>query len=1076
MLASPAYSNYGAMGEVGGRGRLEFRLLGPVELWSRNQQIDLGTAKIRLLLAVLLLEAGRAVPFELLVTRVWGEEPPAKVASSVQANLSRLRRKLEQAGDERVQLEHLAATGYRLRVAAEDVDALEFTRTVIQGQAAANHGERERAIRLLQTAEAMIRGDPLTGLPGEWAASARAALRERLRAATATRLRLQLERDDPHLLIAELLELSGRYPLDQSVTGLLMRALHAAGRTADALGAFQAARRRLRERLGIDPNQALREIHRQILHGEETAPDRPAQSASSPGVAPIPAPGLDTLEQNPPVFVGRRRNLEVIRHEIEATLAEGQSALCVIDGMPGVGKSTLALRLAHELRSRCPDGALQVHLRSHDPTQPPTSAEAALRLLLSMLGVETRELQRSVNLDQALALWRRHTQGRRLLLLLDDAGDAEQVKPLVPSGPGNIVLITCRRQLADLPGAIRHTLPLMADDDARALFTTAAATAAENDPEAMTAIVQACGRLPLALSIAGALFRTRSSWTPSDFADRLTRTLTAQGVDRLSERLDATFETSYRDLPELPRRILRRVALHPGSRVRPHFAAALADAELFATELALDTLVGHHLLTEPQRGHYRLHDLVKGFASRRLARDEDPGDVRAARDRLMTFALAAVDRAAARFHPYRHVNLSGISDTAIPLPLLTTAQQAGEWLDAEHKALQALTMDAYGDDRSHHAAALAHMLATYLDRRSLWRESVPIHEKALRTWARLENAVGQAHALGDLATALWRLGNLDQARYCSETALAIWDRLGDVDGKADALLQLGRAHLSAHRLEDAARCYRQTASLRAARGDEQGEGQALYHLGVALFEAGHYAEGIADTRRALKLARGTHDEVVERNCLNNLGEFHRQRGEYEQALDCYQQAMVLATRVGDPRNIAVAALNLGEIHGLTRRPREALEFLDQAFDTFTQQGTSKSIVNTLLAKIRVHLQLNEAEQAAVLLEQATAAAGSTQDSVVAAHVHLTGGALYQHRREYPAALAEYRSALTRARRAHAILEEAAAHHGLGDVLALGPRPSTARTHWRKALEIYAPLEAQKANELRRLLGEDPLPI
>ena len=1064
---------------------MEFRLLGPVELWSRNQQIELGTAKIRLLLAVLLLEAGRAVPFELLVTRVWGEEPPAKVASSVQANLSRLRRKLEQAGDERVQLEHLAATGYRLRVAAEDVDALEFTRTVIQGQAAASHGERERAIRLLQTAEAMIRGDPLTGLPGEWASSARAALRERLRAATATRLKLQLERDDPQLLLAELRELSGRYPLDQSVTGLLMRALHAAGRSADALGVFHAARRRLRERLGIDPNHALREIHRQILHGEEPVPERRSAEAAGSLAA---TREINTLEQNPPTFVGRRRNLDVIRHETDATLAAGQSALCIIDGMPGVGKTTLALRLAHELRSRCPDGALHVHLRSHDPTQPPSSAESALRLLLSMLGVETRELQLAVNLDQALVLWRRYTQGRRLLLLLDDADDAEQVKPLVPSGPGNIVLVTCRWQLADLPGAIRHTLPLMGDEDARDLFTTAAATAretdtdtdtendTETDPEAMTAIVQACGRLPLALSIAGALFRTRSSWTPSDFADRLTRTLTTQGVDSLSEPLDATFETSYRNLPELPRRVLRRVALHPGSRVRPYFAAALADAELFATELALDTVVGQHLLTESQRGHYQLHDLVKGFAHRRMARDEGPHDICAARDRLMAVALAAVDRAAALFHPYRHVNLSGISsDVAAPLPALTTAQEAGEWLDAEHDALQALTLEAYGDERSRHAAALAHMLATYLDRRSLWRESIPIHEKALHTWARLENATGQAHALGDLATARWRLGDLDQAHYCSEKALAIWDRLGDIDGKADAILQLGRAHLAAHHLDEAIRCYRQTASLRATRHDEQGEGQALYHLGVALFEAGHYAEGIADTRRALKLARGAHDELVERNCLNNLGEFHRKRGEYEQALDCYRQAMVLATHVGDPRNIAVAALNLGEIHGLTRHPREALEFLDQAFDTFTRQGTSRSIVNALLAKIRVHIQLNETDQAAVLLAQATAIASPTSDPVVAAHVHLTGGALYEHRREYPAALAEYRSALARARRSHAILEEAAAHHGIGDVLAVGPRPATARSHWRKALEIYAPLEAQKANELRRLLGENAPP-
>ena len=1047
---------------------MEFRLLGPVELWSSGQEIDLGGTKVRMLLAVLLLEAGRTVPFDTLVRRVWGDEAPAKVATSVQAYLSRLRRRLEQADNDSVRLEHMPSIGYRLVVAAEDVDALEFTRIVIEGQAAAAHGERERAIRLLQTASAMVRGEPLSGMPGDWAHSARIGLQDRLRTATVTRIGLQLERDDPQSLITELRDLHGDYPLDEAVVRLLMRALYAAGRRADALTTFQTMHRRMREELGIEPGRALRDLQQQSLHGEDVVPRRAQGPPPTPDAPPIP----DTLERDPPGFVGRQRHLDVLREEISEALRSGQSAVCIIDGMPGVGKTTIALRLAHELRSRCPDGALQVPLRSHDRHQPPTTAEAALRLLLGMLQVDVRELRRATDLDQALVLWRRHTQGRRLLLLFDDVGDAEQIRALLPSGPGNVVLVTCRRQLADLPGAIRHTLPLMRSEDARALFTSTAEVAEDGDTAALGAIIRTCGRLPLALSIAGAQLRTRRSWTVSDFAERLARSLAAQGMDGLSERLNATFETSYRDLPALPRRVLRHLALHPGARISPFFIAALAGIELFDAEVALDTLVGHHLLAEPQSHRYQLHDLVKSFARYRLGLDEQAADIRLARERLLSFVLDAVDRATACFHPYRHLNLSPIAAVQPTPPQFTTAQQAGEWLDREQESVRLLILDAYGDGRDREAAALTHLLATYLDRRSLWHESVVLlYEKALRTWAQLENAPGQAYALGDLATAFWRLGKLDQALYCSQTALRIWERLGDVDGTADTLLRLGRIQYSRHHLDDATACYRQSAALSASRGDEQGEAQALYLLGVVLFDAGHYDEGIADTKRALKLAREAHDEAIERNILNNLGEFRRTCGEYDEALECYQQSMVLAERIGDPRNVALAASNLGEIHELLGRPREALVHLDRALEMFKRLGTQTNATYTLLAKARACLLLDDCAQAAELLAQATAASEQSPDPLLAAHVHLTGGALYERQHDCGAALAEYRSALARARRAHAIPERAKAHRGVGNVLAASGRLALARSSWRRALELFAPFDAREAEALRLRLAE-----
>lgn len=556
---SSAYPDSGDEFTIPAGGGAEFRLLGPVELWSDGRQIDLGTTKIRLLLAVLLMEAGRAVPLEKLVYRVWGEEPPAKVVTSVHANLSRLRGRLELAGANRVQLEY-TPSGYRLLVAPEDVDALEFTRIVIEGQTAARSAEPERALRLLQTASAMVRGTPLAGLPGNWAKSARAGLEERYRSATLTRVALQLERTDPQLLISELRELSGRYPLDQAVTGYLMRALHAAGRTADALHEFQTTRRRLDAQRGIPPQRALRDLHQRILQGDEIAPHQVRMPLRSGEAHASP----NTLERDPPGFVGRRGDLDPLRAEIDAALGAGNSALCVINGMPGVGKTAVALHLAHELHARCPDGALHIAFRSHDPQRVSTSVEAALRLLLSMVAVDEREMQRARTLDQALALWRRHTYGRRLLLLFDDVDDVEQIQALLPSGPGNIVLVTCRHELAELPGAIRHTLKPLSAEEAQQLIIGTAEAPADDDLSAIDTVVKICGGLPVALTIAGALFRARSTWTATDFAERLTRTLRSQGMGGLSESLNTTFETSYRDLPELPRRMLRRLALHPG--------------------------------------------------------------------------------------------------------------------------------------------------------------------------------------------------------------------------------------------------------------------------------------------------------------------------------------------------------------------------------------------------------------------------------------------------------------------------------------------------------------------------------
>jgi DNA-binding SARP family transcriptional activator/tetratricopeptide (TPR) repeat protein len=1047
---------------------IEFRLLGPVEMWVHGSQIDLGPSKNRLMIAALLMEAGGTLPFDVLVQRVWDEDPPAKVAISVQASMSRLRRRLELTGDERIRLDHVSPIGYRLIVPAQSVDALEFSRVVIQGQAAARAGDAERAISLLEGAHEMVRGEPLAGLPGAWVLATRAGLMERRHAAALTRIRLQLEHHDPRGLVAELKELAGQHPLDESVAALLMRALHGAGRTADALSVYDRLRRQLRTQLGIDPHRALNEVHQMVLRGEPAVAARPRSSGSVAEQREMP----NTLERDPPNFVGRQADVHSLLSRIRALLERGGPAVCVIDGMPGVGKSALALRLAHRLRVDGFDGALQLDLRGHDPLQSPTTPPGALGLLLGMLSIDMRELQKEAGLDHAISLWRRYTGTRRLVIVLDDAVDEQQIRPLMPSGPGTVVLITSRHRLAGLPEAVHHSLSPMHDGDAQKLFTQVAGITDRCDSGDVRRIVEACGRLPLALSVAGGFLRARPSWSLTDFADHLTRTLSSTGDDGFTKRLNTTFETSYRSIPELSRRVLRYLALHPNSGIGLHAAAALVGAAPRDTDSALDLLVEHSLLDEPQRHRYRMHDLVRGFASHVLARDDRPEQVAAAEDRLVGFTLASVERATALFHPYRHVNLMGEESPVPTVEVLSfpNPQHAAAWLDLEQSALRAQAMRWHSKGRAREAAALSHMLGMYFDRRGLWREAEILYETARRTWARLGDKKGEAYALGDLATVDWRLGAFEKACAHSETALELWRGLGDLGGRADALLCLGRAHHYAHRHEEAIRCYGESVSLRSDIGDKVGMAEALYHLGIVSFAAGRHEKGIADTLEALDLSRMGNNMIIERNCMNNLGEFYRQRGEYDQALACYREAVALAELVGDPRNIAVAALNLGEMNTLLQRPEEALACLQPALEIFTRLATRDSTAHVFLAQARAFEQLALREEAETALSKAADIAEQLADPLLSAHVQLSRAAIHEGRREETAALTAYSSALSFGRTAHAILEQAAAHRGIGDVLDRTGDAASAQAHWREALTLYSPLHLKEAAELRVRLG------
>ena len=1046
---------------------MEFRLLGPVELWAHGEQIPLPSTKVKLLYAALLWDAGRLVSTSVLIKRIWGDDAPPRELASLQSNASRLRKCLESCGDPTLKLTQISL-GYRLAVPTECIDRQQFDRAVALARGAASRGDTQEAIRLLRSAEALVHGDePLAGLVGRWAAETRAELEEQIREATVQRISLQTTLGETHAVLPELRRLAAKHEFDESILRLLMRTLHAAGRTSDALDAYTLFQARLREEKGLDPRAQLRKLHEELLR-DESAPGKAAKP-----LVPAPAAPPSTLDRDPPGFVGRRRDIETITADIESQLATGVPVICGIDGMPGIGKTTLAVHIAHRILRLCPDGAFQLCLRAHDEQQSPTDPETALGLLLGMLGIEPGRIQRAASLDYLISLWRKHTAGKRMLLLLDDAADAEQIAPLVPSGAGNIVLVTARNRLTGLPEALRHALEPMPDADASALFVGAARMSPTSDP-ALRDVVAACGGFPMALAVAGNTLRTRQAWSIGDLAEHLANAMNspARKPDSIISPLFRVFSTSYRDLPEFERMLLRRLSLSPGPRIHFRAAAALADADPGETDCALLNLVEKSLLKEPERRYYELHDMMRIFAAYACDVEENPAVRQAASDRLIRYTLGAVDAATRLFHPQRHVALVDLTagGDARHDYGFSNAKQATAWLDAEKVWLRTVAEHWFANGHPEQAAALVHMISKFLDRRSLWKESIALHESALKAWRDAGNTTGEAHALTDLAAAHWRLGAYQAALERATEALRLWTGLASPNGMADALLQYGRVHYSTHHYAAAIESFTECLRLREGEHDPQITAVALHHLAVAQFDSGRYEEGITTAERALTHARSAHDVTIERNCINSLGEFRLDLGDYAGAETYCQQALLLADQAGDLRGVAVFALNLSECETFLHRPETALPLLDRALENFERLENVYDQANVMVAQARAHLELGRVKSATVLIDTAAEIAEQLSDPSQLARVQMLYGHLNAAAGSYQAAAEAFRVALDHAVAAGTPFLQASALRQLGDTTERVHGTAHARRHWLSALALYGSVWSPEAELLRERIA------
>ncbi|WP_282108201.1 AfsR/SARP family transcriptional regulator [Streptomyces liliiviolaceus] len=939
---------------------IQLRLLGPVELVAGERAVEIGPPQRRAVLAALAVDAGRPVTAGVLIQRVWGVSPPDGARRALHAHIARLRRLCEQtandAGDVQLCLVRRSG-GYLLQAPPDQVDVLRFRRLADRARETGRTDDDRAA--LLREALRLWRGEPLADVGGQWAERVREAWRRQYVDITVGWAAVESRVGDPLTVIGPLTDLLDEFPLVEPLAETLIRALHAAGRGAEALDRFATVRRRLAEELGADPGPGLREAHRTILRGNPPAPARrtahrqtsepdpyahlPArpspESAPDPSPEPSPEPSPVTVRWPGAVpaqlpmgvrsFTGRADELAEL-DMVFASAAVEPSAVVIsaLSGTAGVGKTALAVHWARRAQAAFPDGQLYVNLRGFGSDGSVMSPAEAVRGFLDAFGVPPARVP--VGLEAQTGLYRSLLAGRRVLVVLDNARDAEQVRPLLPGAPGCLALVTSRRLLTGLAvaeGAHLLTVDLLTPGQARELLTGRLGVSRVNaERAAVGEIVGRCAGLPLALAIVGARAAARPRFPLAALAEELRRTdnrLDALDGGEAPSQVRAVFSWSYEALSPGAARLFRLLGLHPGPDAALPAIAALAGIPASRAAALLAELVGGHLLTEHAPGRYTFHDLLRVYAAELVDTIDSGRERHTALHRLLDHCLHTAHTADVLLTPQPNpVPLPAAVPGAAP-EALTDHEQAQAWFAAEHTVLVAAVEQACASGFDRHGWQLAAALTTFLDRHGYWRVLAALQTSALEAAHRQGDHAGLAGAHRGLGLALDRLDRVEDARRHYLLALGLFAELGSDAGQARThqhLARMSAAQGSPQRALDHAghslRHYR-------AAADRAGQSAALNHIGWLNAQLGEHHEALVHCRQALDLAQETGDLNGQAHTWDSLGYIQHHLGRHAEAVDCYRQAVDLFHRTGDRQSEAAGLLCLGDIHRVTARPDAA---------------------------------------------------------------------------------------------------------------------------------------------------------
>jgi len=925
---------------------MQFRVLGPLDVRTRDgAAVHIGAAKQRRLLAALLLQPNRLVRTERLQAALWRDKPPPSTASLVRTYVSRLRLRL--GLDDNGGAPGIAAVpgGYRLRVADDELDSLVFERFTSDGLRALAGGDRAAAVTRLHRGLALWRGPALEDLTLDDDMAAEVGrLAERRAAAEVAWIDARLDLGQHADLTTELRAMVAEHPLRERLWAQWMLALYRCGRRAEALSAFRDLRRRLVRELGVEPDASTQRLHQRILAGDPVL-DLPTDSDGGPGERSVSVRPV-VPRQLPPdlaTFTGRAAELARLRATLRPGGGTDPVPIVAINGVGGIGKSALAVHTAHQLADRFPDGQLYANLQGATDGRAPLTPFAVLNRFLRSLGAGARDI---ADVDEAAARFRAVTAGRRLLVVLDDARDAAQVRPVLPASPTCAVLVTSRTMLASLDGAFHVRLDLLSADEAAALIGRLADhRRVERDPAGTERVARLCGHLPLALRIAGARLASRPHWPARALADRLQdarRRLDELRVDDLAVR--TSFDVSYQLLRASESTVDRSAAdafgllgLPDGPDLGLPAIARLLDRDAATTEQIMERLVDAQLVESATGDRYRMHDLLRLFAR------EQTGDGAArtgALTRLLDWYTAAAWQAHRLVRPDGRRG-PGCDRWARPVLPMSTMDQALDWLETERSNLVAAVEQAAGTEgvAPRIAIEIARALFGFFLMRGYWQDWIRVNRSALAVARRIGDRAAEAGAHDDLGVCYALHGRHIEALPEIRRALRICEEIGDRRGQASALNHLGILYYQFHlELDLALDPLRASEAINREVGDVRGLATTLLNLGLLHGRLGRYDPAFACLREALEITERMDDHIGQAVALVNLSEVHQLQARYDEALDCLRRSLVLARRAGDRLNEAESLFNLGAIHRRQHRHEAALASHHESLALFQRLG------------------------------------------------------------------------------------------------------------------------------------------
>ncbi len=944
----------------------QISVLGPIGVTGPAGTAELSGVRQRALVGLLAVRAPALVPRALLIDALWGEDPPRTAVKTLQSHVARVRQALDRCG-----LRGALVTrdpGYLLDLSPETVDAHRFEAAVSAAQAELAAGEPARAVAILREHLTLWRGDAFADAePVGWAAAEVDRLREARATGYATLWDAELRLGRHVAAVSELERLLVAYPNRERLVGLLMLALYRSGRPAEALAAYRRLQEHLADELGTDPGRDLQRLHVEILRGDPALDGGPEPTGPVPAQLPAPAGH----------FVGRDGELATLHRLLTA---DSGTRTVVVCGLGGIGKTALAVHFGHSVRDRFPDGQIFLDLRGDGSPAPMTPA-GVLAHALESLGVPAARVPAEP--DGQVGLYRSLLRGRRVLIVADNAGTAEQVLPLVPATDTALLLVTARSRLTAL--ATRHAvgvLPLDALDHPEAvtlLDRLLGDPRVAREPHRAADLVELCGRMPLAVRIAAAKLTLRPRAPIGTLVAELARDnpLDSLAVEGDARSLRAVFASSYRMLTEPAARTFRLLCLHPGPTVTVALAAALTAMPIGAATRAVDELAAAHLITEESAGRYRFHDLIRVYGA-------EVGEERGATDRLLDWYRAVVGAANRIVDPGRD-RVTPAPPAEPPFPPEPAA--ALSFLDGERDNLLPIVRYAAEHGYPVHAWQLTYLLTGFFDSRGHWGERIEMCRYGVAAAHRVPDPAAEGLMRSALGVAYSATRRWDEALPEFQQALDLMRSSADLRGEAHVYNNIAVVYAAKRRFDEAIEAYHAALHRHSTLGSKLGVALTLNNIGDSYVRMGRPELGLEHLCRAHALSREVANPRLEAITLGSLGQAYQAQGRYPEAVDHLGRSLALRRRIGDRRTTAETVHNLGLCHLAAGDHTLALQHFTLAL------AASREIANLDLEALvlhnfgQVHLRQRDLTAARGYLETALALRVRVPDPYQTAAIH-----------------------------------------------------------------------------------------